>query len=85
MAAFERRCAAAGITENLWELDETSGDHLGAFYRALERLLRTPAPDVPALALKIELAVDHEAGSLTGGESCLAVLKADARRLAGSG
>jgi hypothetical protein len=83
MAAFERSCAAAGITENLWELDETSGDHLGAFYAALERLLRTPAPDIPALALKIELAVDHDAGSLTGGEHCLAAIKADARRLAG--
>jgi hypothetical protein len=85
MAAFERRCAAAGITENIWELDETSGDHLGAFYAAMRRLMRTPAPDVPALALKIELAVDHEIGSLTGGERCLATLKADARRLAGRG
>lgn len=84
MAAFERRCGAAGITENLWELDEISGDHLGAFYAALRRLLRTPAPDVPALALKIELAVDHEVGTLTGGERCLAALKADARRLAGA-
>jgi hypothetical protein len=82
MAAFERRCAAAGITENVWELDETSGDHLGAFYRALERLLRTPAPDVPALAMKIKLAVDHEIGSLIDNERCLAALKADARRLA---
>jgi hypothetical protein len=68
----------------VWELDETSGDHIGAFYRALERLLCTPAPDVPALAMKIELAVDHEIGSLAGGERCLAVLKADARRIANS-
>jgi hypothetical protein len=48
-------------------------------------LLRTPAPDVQALAMKIQLAVNHEAGSLTGGESCLAALKADARRLASQG
>ena len=58
------------------------GDHLGAFYAALRRLLRTPAPDIAALAMKIALAVDHEVGTLTGGERCLAALKADARRLA---
>jgi hypothetical protein len=49
---------------------------------ALKGLLRTPAPDLPALALKIELAVDQEAATLDGGERCLAVLKADGRRLA---
>jgi hypothetical protein len=38
-------------------------------------LLRPPAPDLPSLAMKIALAVDHEVGSL-------AALKADARRLA---
>ncbi|HEV2746951.1 MAG TPA: hypothetical protein VGW34_06595 [Allosphingosinicella sp.] len=31
---------------------------------ALKRLLRTPAPDLPALALKIELAVDEEVATL---------------------
>lgn len=50
--------------------------------RALKRLLRTPAPDLPALALKIELAVDEEVATLSGGERCLAVLKADGWRLA---
>jgi hypothetical protein len=49
---------------------------------ALKRLLRTPAPDLPALALKIELAVDEEVATLAGGERCLAVLKADGWRLA---
>lgn len=44
---------------------------------ALKRLLRTPAPDLPALALKIELIVDEEVATLAGGEQCLAVLKAD--------
>jgi hypothetical protein len=34
-----------------------------------------------ALALKIELAIDEEVGTLTGGEICLAVLKRDVRRL----
>ena len=52
-------------------------------YGALKRLLRTPAPDLPALALKIELVVDQEVATLAGGERCLAVLKADGWRLAG--
>jgi hypothetical protein len=50
---------------------------------ALKRLLCTQAPDLPALALKIDLAIDQEVATLDGGERCLAVLKADARRLAG--
>lgn len=62
-------------------LDEAFGDKLGAVYAALRRLLRTPAPDFEALAAKIALAVDHEIGTLTGGDRCLAALKADARRL----
>jgi hypothetical protein len=65
-----------------WELDDRFGDFLGAFHFALRQLLRTPAPDIPALATKIALAVDYEVGALTGGERCLAALKADARRLA---
>jgi hypothetical protein len=51
---------------------------------ALKRLLRTPAPDLPALALKIELIVDEEVATLAGGERCLAAPKADGWRLAGS-
>ncbi|HEV7661566.1 MAG TPA: hypothetical protein VGO55_17135, partial [Allosphingosinicella sp.] len=65
-----------------WELDDRFGDFLGAFHVALRCLLLTPAPDIPALAVKIALAVDHEVGALTGGELCLTALKADARRLA---
>ena len=61
-------------------------DRLNALHSArdaaLKRLLRTPAPDLPALALKIELAVDEEVATLAGGERCLAVLKADGWRLA---
>ena len=49
---------------------------------ALKRLLRTSAPDLPALALKIELTVDEEVATLAGGERCLAMLKADGWRLA---
>lgn len=49
---------------------------LGAFYRALRRLLRTPAPDLRCLA------IDHDIAELTGGKACLIALKRDARRLA---
>lgn len=63
--------------------DETLFDRrLGAFYRALRRLLRTPAPDLRCLALKLDLAIDHEIAELTGGKACLLALKRDARRLA---
>lgn len=83
MDAFCRRCRDGSlIFPDQAELDDAFGDRLGAFYAALRRLLRTPAPDFEALTLKIELAVDHDVGTLTGGERCLAVLKADARRLA---
>jgi hypothetical protein len=70
-----------------WEtqraVEQGYGERLGAHFAALRRLMRLRAPDVGALAVKIELAVDHEVGTLTGGEACLATLKRDARRLAG--
>jgi hypothetical protein len=65
------------------EDDDLFDGALGAFNAALRRLLRCPAPGLAALALKIELAVDHEIATLFGGEVCLVVLKQDARRLAG--
>jgi hypothetical protein len=55
---------------------------LGGFNRALRALVRAPAPDLAALSAKIDLAVDHEVATLTGGEACMAALKRDARRLA---
>lgn len=56
---------------------------LGAFTRALQRLLRTPAPDLRCLALKLDLAIAHDIAELTGSKACLLALKRDARRLAG--
>jgi hypothetical protein len=55
---------------------------LDTFTAALRRLLRTPAPDLAALALKIELAIDQVAWESTDGEACMAALTRDARRLA---
>ena len=51
----------------------------------LRRLLRLPAPDLAALALKLELAVADQAWELTDCESCLAAAAADARRLCHGG
>jgi hypothetical protein len=56
---------------------------------APHRLLRAPAPDLPALALKpvlsdvegVQLAVDDEIAFFPGGDLCLAAVKADALRL----
>ena len=53
-----------------------------AYHAALRRLLRTPAPDIAALASKLEFAVDEEVFTLAGGEACLTALTRDARRLA---
>jgi hypothetical protein len=81
---FCGRCRAGALVfADQAALDDAFGDRLGAFYTALRRLLRTPAPDFEALALKIALVADHEVGALTGGQRCLAALKADARRLSG--
>jgi hypothetical protein len=58
---------------------------LDAHHAALRRLLRLPAPDLPALALKIALTIDHEVATLSGGGACLAALRRDAQRLAAAG
>ena len=68
--------------EEQWALDERLSDLAVAYNDALRHLLRTPAPDLAGLALKVELAVDQDAATLAGGEACMAALKADARRLA---
>ncbi|HEY0412989.1 MAG TPA: hypothetical protein VGD66_07600 [Allosphingosinicella sp.] len=64
------------------DLEERFGDLDSLRLAALRRLLRLPAPDVAALALKLELAVADFVWELTGCEACLAAVAADARRLA---
>jgi hypothetical protein len=66
-------------------LEERFNDLECARLAALRRVLRIPAPDLPALALKLELAIDDQAWELTGAELFLDLLKADARRLCGEG
>jgi hypothetical protein len=79
------RRAEAAVNAAAGEPDEDRyGDLLVVFDHALKKLLRTPAPDLQALSLKIDLAVDHEVAELTGAEACMAALKRDTRRLASS-
>ena len=88
---FDRatRTGAAGpggrSFEAQWALDRKFGDYLVACNAALRRLVRTPAPDLAALAVKIALVVDEDVATLSGGERCMAALKADARRLCRGG
>ena len=76
----ERRTAGAPWAAQA-AVEEEYGERLDALYAALRRLLRVPASDIGALAVKIELAIDHEVATLTGGEACLAAIRRDALRL----
>lgn len=83
-----RRAYEAGLPASLRafpfseQLDEVFNDLECARLEALRRLLLVPAPDLPTLPMKVDLIVDEDVASLDDGERCLAVLKADARRLA---
>ncbi len=80
----EARAAVSAALAEFQPFEDRLNALDSARYAALKRLLRTPAPDLSALALKIELIVDEEVATLAGGERCLAVLKADGWRLAGT-
>ena len=75
----EAALAAVAHTED----DAVYDRVLGRFNAALKGLLRAPAADAGAVAVKLDLAVRHLAWELTGGEACMAALLRDARRLAG--
>lgn len=62
-------------------VEERLNDLADAATAAMLRLLAIPAPDLPALATKIALAVDHAVAELDSGDRCLALLKADGLRL----
>jgi hypothetical protein len=77
------RCTAGAPWEEQDAVEEEYGNALDGLYAALRRLFRVPAPDVAALAVKIEIVVAHEVATLNEGEACMAALRRDARRLAG--
>ncbi len=78
----EAEAAVSGALAGHEPLEEHLNDLADATTAAIMRLLGIPAPDLPALALKIVLAVDHSIVENDGGDRCLAVLKGDARRFA---
>ncbi len=62
-------------------LEERFGDLDSLRLAALRRLFRIPAPDLAALSLKLDLALADQAWELTGCDTCLEAIAADARRL----
>jgi hypothetical protein len=75
------QATSGGTAEEEEALEPVYMALLGEHTEALQRLMKVRAPDLAALAFKIELAIDQEVGSLTGGEACLAAVKRDVRRL----
>ena len=80
MRAVERATAGKAAEEEE-TLEAVYMARLGDHSAALLRLMKVRAPDLAALALKIELAIEQEVGTLSGGGLCLAALKRDVRRL----
>jgi hypothetical protein len=65
------------------EEDEDAYDALlDSHSDALAALLALPAPDLPAMAAKLDVIVPQLAWELTGCEDCLEILRHDAHRLA---
>jgi hypothetical protein len=89
VAGFKAEEARLPEARRAWpacrDLEERFGALDSRRFAALRRLLRLRAPDLPALALKLDLAVADQAWELTGAEDCLAALASDARRLAMEG
>lgn len=77
------RAAEVALTAVQGAEDVVFDPVLGRFNRALARLLRTPAPDIAALAGKLDLLLVHEVWELGFARPCLAALRRDAGRLAG--
>ena len=82
VARFRAADAAIGAARH--SEDEALYDRLADRHdAAIKRLLRTPAPNVEALAVKLELLFAEQAWEMNGGEMCLSAILADARRFAG--
>jgi hypothetical protein len=79
------RQAQAVLDSARSEPDEDVYDALlDSHSEALTALLALPAPDLPALAAKLDAIVPNLAWELTGSEDCLEILRQDAHRLAAS-
>jgi hypothetical protein len=78
LSAERRALAGEALEERFERLDSLR-------LAAVRRLLRLPAADLPALALKLEVAVGEQAWEDSGSENCLERLRDDAKRLADGG
>jgi hypothetical protein len=74
LTAERRALACEALEERFEPLDKLR-------LTAVRRLLRLPARDLPALALKLEIAVAEQAWEDSGSEDCLALIAADAQRI----
>ncbi|HEY0312928.1 MAG TPA: hypothetical protein VGC56_10590 [Allosphingosinicella sp.] len=82
LARFQK--AEAALTAAAHTHDEALYDRLGTRHEAaLQRLLRTPAPNIAALAAKLDLALYQDAVEFIGDAAAMRAIKQDARRLAG--
>ena len=83
LAAADATQAGARSRAEEFALEEVYSDRLADLYEAVRALLRTPAPNVAALAVKVCLVVDHEVATLERAAPCMAAVKADAMRILG--
>lgn len=81
LALFRRAEATLAALEGHPDEDAFGRAH-DRFNLALRRLIATPAPDLPALATKLEIADQAELADLTFAPPSLSALALDARRLA---
>jgi hypothetical protein len=87
VAAFKAQEALLPPERRKWPavkpLEDRFGDLDSRRLTVLRRLFQLTAPDIAALALKLELAVADQAWELEGCEECLVAMADDARRLSG--
>ena len=82
-ALAEYRLRDLELAEAAHTEDEDLYDRLGERHDdALQNLLRTPAPDVASLAVKLDLALDDRTLEYFGDLAGMRAIKADAHRLA---
>jgi hypothetical protein len=78
LPAERRELACDALEERFEQLDKLR-------LAAVRRLLRLPVANLPALALKLDIAVAEQAWEDSGSEDCLERLRDDAKRLAHAG
>jgi hypothetical protein len=81
LARFGRAEEALGVVAHT-EVDAVYDRALGRHGAALERLLGTPAPDLGAVSLKLELILRHSVFESSFADACFTVLQEDVRRFA---